>query len=215
MHLRTRMKSLGSQAQFHQKHIVIAIAIILLVGFALIELGGRQIYMYSSDATSLRLAIFVVMSAATLYLVFIRKTNEGNTSAQQLTGHMLPKAKAIWTAKYVLSTLVFFLALSWATIGWAPWGAKFLQGEDFTNYYNVEEIEGRGSSMFLLSLRGGHGERRWLQISATDLPKTIRPGESICISGKSSLFGVSVNGVEHSRCAIANNGREVRGNEMQ
>lgn len=174
--------------------------LLLVSCFLAVETGTRLAYVYSDHATCIRFGIFVALCGAFIYIGLFFKWPGGKTGMQFATQKMSFRQRVWTTSKWFLCMFAFNAAIAWMSISLMALGAKLAPGRDVMSAYQVEQVDARGSTMLLLSLTGEDGRRKLLQMSRLYIDTPMNPGDSLCVYGKSSWFGVSVTEVERSLC---------------
>lgn len=183
-----------------EKKVAGSIMLLLVGCFLAVETGTRLTYLYSDHAAYIRFGIFVALCGAFIYIGFFFKWPGGKTGMQFATQKMSSRQRVWTTSKWFLCMFAFNAAIAWMSISLMALGAKLTLGRDFMADYRVEQVDARGSTMLLLSLSGEGGRRKLLQMSRLDIDTPMNLGDSLCVYGKRSWFGVSVSEVERSSC---------------
>lgn len=170
--------------------------------FLIVESGRRLPYLYSSDALYVRLIVFCFIFAFLAYFSFIYKWSAGSTGAQMVTKNMSKRKIFTLYCKVLISQCFIAGGIAWISIWVSAWGAVLAPGKCISDSYEIASVEARGSRMILVLLKGKDGENLTLRLTRSLGAPPLRPNGRLCIHGKASLFGVSVNQVDPSFCII-------------
>lgn len=164
--------------------------------------GFRLEYLYSSNATYVRFALFVAVLLAYLYIALFHRWPDGRNSIEYATGKTSSRNRMLISAKIIVLAIPFWGALAWATIAFSAWGAKLAPGQAFAREYRAEEISARGCCSVLISVVGKDGQQASLRLTKANQAMPIGRRDMLCVYGRNSIFGVSVINVEHSFCNL-------------
>ena len=187
---------------------VITVAIVLMIWMMAVITGMRLSYLRTNFSFVIRAYIlFPVIFLSLVYFSYIYKGDNFKKTGYELRMSSITdkKVKIQETILGVCGLVLIAGCIAWSSIAFTAWVSQFLADAEYQHIYIIEGVSYEGGALWSgsldLRLRDPQEKRTdsFLRINRSDYSElNWRVGESVCLVGYSSYFGVHIEKISRN-----------------